>query len=186
AGGGSLMEWEGTLSNAGGVINSSDSSLNLQGTFNNQNGFYIREDADLVLNLGGLDNRGGYLFHSGTGVFELNITGDFDNRGGQFGSDGSLFVAADNLFNDDGILYGKDRLELAIANSITNLRGDIYTQTLNVSAANINNDGGTLEAGQLTLAVSGNLSNRIDSDNNAGQLLATGTQDNSLSLTVAG
>ena len=245
AGGGVLIEGEGTLTNAGGSINSSDASLNLQGIFNNQNGSYIRDDADLVLNLGGLDNRNGYLFHSGTGVFELNITGDFDNREGQFGSEGSLFVTADNLFNDDGILYGKDRLDLAITNSITNLRGqlssdaimainggtlnnnageifatdltitatglldnragllqsenlqlqaqtldnqqgDIYTQTLNAGAVNINNDGGTLEANQLTLTVEGDLSNRIDSEGNAGQLLATGNQDNSLALTVTG
>ncbi|HTF83787.1 MAG TPA: filamentous hemagglutinin N-terminal domain-containing protein, partial [Cellvibrio sp.] len=245
AGGGVLIEGEGTLTNAGGSINSSDAALNLQGIFNNQNGSYIRDDADLVLNLGGLDNRNGYLFHSGTGVFELNITGDFDNRAGQFGSEGSLFVTADNLFNDDGILYGKDRLDLAITNSITNLRGqlssgaimainsrtlnnnvgeifaadmavtitddfdnrdgllqaanlqlqaqtldnqqgDIYTQTLNANATNINNNGGTLEANQLTLTVDGNLSNRIDSEGNAGQLLATGNQENSLSLTVTG
>ena len=332
AGGGVLIEGEGTLTNAGGSINSSDASLNLQGIFNNQNGSYIRDDADLVLNLGGLDNRNGYLFHSGTGVFELNITGDFDNRAGQFGSEGSLFVTADNLFNDDGILYGKDRLDLAITNSITNLRGqlssdtvmaitsntlnnnageifaadmaltttglfnnragllqaeslqlqaqtldnqqgdiritgtadseisitetldntegsiksnannttltaqsidnasgviahfgddtlaitttdtlanqggqitssnsvdiiadqidnqrgDIYTQTLNANATNLNNNGGTLEANQLTLTVDGDLSNRIDSEGNAGQLLATGNQDNSLSLTVTG
>src|SRR5690606_417790 len=102
-----------------------------------------------------------------------------------FGDERLSITTSATLTNQRGQIISNSSIDIE-ADQFDNQHGDIYTTNLQARANHINNEGGTLEASQLTLTVSGDLSNRAASDGTEGKILATGTQDNSLSLSVTG
>ncbi|WP_347904658.1 filamentous hemagglutinin N-terminal domain-containing protein [Pseudomonas purpurea] len=147
-----------------GQLNSSN-TLDLNAAqVTNQDGGRIGSDGTLTAKVSGLDQQGGKLFSLSTLSLDLNH-GQLNNQNGLINAPGSLLLtnlngvnndggeissaeaftlAAKNFDNSNGKLLNNQGLTLRIAELLTNTKGLIGAAKLDIHAANLNNDGGTL------------------------------------------
>ncbi|PJI46786.1 MAG: hemagglutinin [Pseudomonas sp.] len=156
----------GNLNNASGEIGAGQLQLN-NGDLNNASG-RIFSQSDLTLGVGILANAGGQIASGGDLLF---YGGLIDNRGGQFVSQGLLSLFAGRFDNSQaGTLAAQGDLTLDLNGDLLNDEdGLIFSKAgqLNVSAANVSNVRGTLQAqNDSTFNVSGAINNQ------AGRLLS--------------
>ncbi|UZE21568.1 filamentous hemagglutinin N-terminal domain-containing protein [Pseudomonas sp. B21-056] len=159
----------------------SGSTLDLKATqVTNQDGGRIGSQGALTAAVSGLDQQGGQLFSNTALTLDLNH-GQLNNQGGlinapllvlknlkavnndggEISSAQAFTLAAQSLDNDNGKLLSNQALTLRIDNALTNLKGLIAAAALDVEAASLNNNGGTLTSrANLDLALSGPLNNQ--------------------------
>ncbi|UZE08965.1 two-partner secretion domain-containing protein [Pseudomonas corrugata] len=146
----------------------------------NQNGGRIASNGALTVSVTDLDQQGGQLFSNTALTLDLN-QGQLNNQnglinapllmlknlkgvnndGGEISSAQAFTLAAQSLDNDSGKLLSNQALTLRVDNALTNLKGLIAAAALDVEAASLNNNGGTLTSrANLDLALSGQLDNQ--------------------------
>ncbi|WP_432783658.1 hemagglutinin repeat-containing protein [Pseudomonas corrugata] len=146
----------------------------------NQDGGRIASNGALTASVTGLDQQGGQLFSNTALTLDLN-QGQLNNQGGlinapllmlkhlksvnndggEISSAQAFTLAAQSLDNDSGKLLSNQALTLRVDNALTNLKGLIAAAALDVEAASLNNNGGTLTSrANLDLALSGQLNNQ--------------------------
>ncbi|HET6554025.1 MAG TPA: filamentous hemagglutinin N-terminal domain-containing protein, partial [Dyella sp.] len=177
--GGDLSNRGGMLTIDGPAIIHGDNVLNDAGTLN-------VADA-LTINVQNLSNRGGTITHSDVDATTLSVANTWDNTDGTLASNAASLTVNSSLFiNDGGHLNhaGTDGLTLTIgtwrgasgtvatagattvqAGSIDHRGASLSATQIHLTAANVNNEGGTIVASgdqANTLTVSGALDNSND------------------------
>jgi filamentous hemagglutinin len=208
---GQLTITQGELSNAAGeLIVSGDASVHATRIVNDAGRLEIVGAMDLAAQ--SLSNRGGALVHGGASQATIAVAGTFDNTDGTLASNASrLAVNADALVNERGTIQhaGADGLFLQIGNaqanaaarltpangaallpgasvfspgapppggSLLGAEGRIVTGgALILDAGNIDHRDATMSAAQITVTAKA-------LDNSGGQLIASGTEANMLSV----
>jgi filamentous hemagglutinin len=135
-------------SNGGRVVigGSSSAVLNVQNTFNNQQGSVIYWGSDLLTLVADiLDNsRQGTI--GGSGAVAFDITQNLNNAGGNIISGSSVRIIAEHIENRDEGLIEAGSL-LLVANQIDNHNSQIQAQKISISVDALNNiDGGIVLA----------------------------------------
>ena len=177
-----------TLNNSGSIsaTGSHDESLVLQLNTLNNSGTLLSNGLALNLKQMTIDNTGGTIAHFGQGVLTLETQNELINLGGIIAAQGALSLTATEVNNEQGLiqvgqhadittnifnnldgeiaLLAEQLLSLSVTELLDNNRGRIAGGQLNISAENINNNAGSIEAfntlGQgLSLAVTEQLSN---------------------------
>ena len=170
----------------GGLDNSNTGTLAANGALtltatgavqNNADGLIYSQNADVTLHAGSLANSRGTV-QSQTAL-NLTTTGDIDNQSGTvLAQNGNLTVNAGNLDSRGGTLSSQQgaftaQLTGALQNgydpSNNSQKGNIQAQSLNLTSASLDNDGGRIAA-QTTDAVI----HTGDFNNQNGGLYATG------------
>ena len=174
------------LNNSAGQL-SSDTSLNLNllGTLSNTHQAQLASGANLLLQAGAVDNRGGSLvsrglldiiassFNNSAGgtlaaqqALTIALGGALDNSqdGLIYSLDDQLSLQADSLNNNAGTLQSRGGLELAITGALSNQQGRISSGEGNVQvqAASLDNSAAGMLygiAGWLRLTVAGLFNN---------------------------
>jgi len=132
------------------IVRSFDSSV-IQ--FNNQNGFIQTDTQDWNFNNIQLNNQNGTLWHSGSGLFSLNLIGNLDNSRGSIISQGNLSLtllplqnSGTSLTNNAGLIAAND-VAISASEKIDNLNtGTLSGANLDLTAKTINNNAGVIEA----------------------------------------
>ena len=186
------VDASGTLSNAqstdgGGIRSGADASITAS-AFENGNGDVIamgalnlsianqlRNDGGLIAAMNGVQLRSGSLDNAGTiqsaTTLNASVTGTLSNRGSMLATD-TVTITADTISNDGGILASTDSDVVLTAKSVSNAGGLIAAKT-NLSASidgALNNDSGTLQAGDAMSLTSRSLSNASGVIQSANQL----------------
>ncbi|MBF4554934.1 DUF637 domain-containing protein [Pseudomonas sp. p50] len=164
----------------GGHLTSSD-TLELTATqVTNQDTGRIASDQALSANVTGLDQQGGLLFSNSALNLSLNRgqlnnqnglisapllmlghLNEVNNQGGEISSAQAFTFAANSLDNTDGKLLSNQALTVRVEQALGNLKGLIAASALDVRAASVNNQGGTLTSRDtLDLSVDGLLDNQ--------------------------
>ncbi|OCT28970.1 two-partner secretion domain-containing protein [Pseudomonas putida] len=159
------------LDNSGGRITSQQALQANLGSLR-QHGGTIYSASGVAIDLAGgtLDNQGGLI--NTPGQLLLTRLGRVDNRGGEISSANAFTLAAAELDNGNGRLLGNEGLNLIVARSLANLKGQIAAASLSVSAASLDNGAGLLTSrGDLQLDVAGQLANQGGGLLNAGRAL---------------
>ncbi|NVZ86620.1 DUF637 domain-containing protein [Pseudomonas yamanorum] len=135
------------------------SSLNLSGTLNNQDGTLEFGSTAFSLDATHLNNQGGQLQHAGNGLFRINtasLTGSQGNINGMGTADWA-FGSVDGL----GRLQLNEVLTYKSSQGLTLKAGDRMASSkgLILDVASLNNGGELLTDGDLSLRLSGDLSN---------------------------
>ncbi|WP_421552932.1 cytidine deaminase-like fold-containing protein [Pseudomonas yamanorum] len=135
------------------------SSLNLSGTLNNQDGTLEFGSTAFSLDATHLNNQGGQLQHAGNGLFRINtasLTGSQGNINGMGTADWA-FGSVDGL----GRLQLNEVLTYKSSQGLTLKAGDRMASSkgLILDVASLNNGGDLLTDGDLSLRLSGDLSN---------------------------
>ncbi|WP_037587917.1 beta strand repeat-containing protein, partial [Stenoxybacter acetivorans] len=132
---------------------------------NNRRG-KLTVDQDLRLHGNDLDNRGGVLHSSGTA--QLQIGGINNSEQGIISAAGNMSVQSEGLNNRQGNIVSNGQARIG-SRLINNTDGTIDAQSLNITAADIDNRHGHIRAGQM---IDAQISNSVD--NRYGQLSSTG------------
>jgi filamentous hemagglutinin family protein len=178
-----------TNGKTGRIQSANDAAISAGAGIANAGGI-IASEAGLSVQAGGdIDNRGGVV--EAAHALTLQASG-IDSTGGRatsLGGNGMTVSTSGVLTNDRGVLAGNGAITLT-AGSLSNISGGITAGTdLTVTAGTVSNTGGDLVAGDaMHVNVTGNLGNtggKIQADkltiqagaidNNAGRLLAIGT-----------
>lgn len=135
------------------------SSLNLSGTLNNQDGTLEFGSTAFSLDATHLNNQGGQLQHAGNGLFRINtasLTGSQGNINGMGTADWA-FGSVDGL----GRLQLNEVLTYKSSQGLILKAGDRMASSkgLILDVASLNNGGELLSDGDLSLTLSGDLSN---------------------------
>ncbi|WP_153772370.1 filamentous hemagglutinin N-terminal domain-containing protein [Pseudomonas sp. MNR3A] len=159
------------LDNSGGRITSQQALQANLGSLRQHGGtLYSASGVAIDLAGGTLDNQGGLI--NTPGQLLLTRLGRVDNRGGEISSANAFTLAAAELDNGNGRLLGNQGLNLIVARSLANLKGQIAAASLSVSAASLDNGAGLLTSrGDLQLDVAGQLANQGGGLLNAGRAL---------------
>ncbi len=125
-----------TLDAAGNILNrtgklTAQQALAVNGgatsLFDNDGGS-LQSGGDLSLQGGLLANRAAGVVLGGQAL-SLNLTGDWDNRGGTFTGNGRTEVRAANLRNDQGTINALGSLDMQFTGKLDNSRGRIFSQS---------------------------------------------------------
>ncbi|MGE8657767.1 MAG: hemagglutinin repeat-containing protein [Achromobacter sp.] len=173
------------LSNTGSVLAAGDLRVRVPGLLRNAGHFVAGIDADGGLSLpGSLQVNAGTIQHPGTslagkdmtlsanglqlergtlsaaGQMTLAATGDIDTAGATLRA-GALDLSAVHLRNPNGTLTATGEARVHLGESLDNTNGKfVAAGHARVDAASIDNLGGTLAGGDLTLATPGAVDNR--------------------------
>ncbi|WP_230516581.1 MULTISPECIES: hemagglutinin repeat-containing protein [unclassified Janthinobacterium] len=152
----------------------------------------------LTVKVDSLDNRGGSLAQTGSGLMTVATTGQLDNTGGKIEGNGDALVKAATLLNSTGRIVAAQDAVLNVG-SLDNTEGTVAAgRNLALTGGDIDNTKGQLQAvaGNATLNVANvnnaagsvfagvNLSTTLDTLNNTGSLYATGNQTLNASATI--
>jgi filamentous hemagglutinin len=164
----------GTLSNAGGKINSNGQVVAQAGAFNNTQGQVVGQNG-LTATVGGtLNNTNGKLLSNA----DLSLTsGTLNNNGGQAGAGANETIYAGSVTNNGGVFVAPN-LSITTGGTFDNSGGETQANQLALSAKDLLNHGGTITqfgASPMALDVSDTL------DNSANGVIQT----NSTDLTLA-
>ncbi len=191
------------ISNQGGTIQSSGSSLNLATALNNTNGEVILL-SNGTLNVTNVDNDGGALLSRGnisstgslsnqSGVIQASnnvalTQSTINNVGGNIHAGNGLAISANGLNNQSGKLSSSgNQFDVNINGSINNSAGGVMATTasnMNVRGNSLGNQSGTIKhlgAGNLTLTGFSTLNNNsgvIDTAGNVSLSLTSLSNDN--------
>ncbi|WP_256676386.1 DUF637 domain-containing protein [Pseudomonas sp. RGB] len=153
----------GNLDNSAGgqlrALGGANSSLNLSGSLNNQNGTLEFGSAAFSLDATQLNNQGGQLQHAGNGLFRINTA----SLSGSQGTINGLGTADWAFGNVDGL--GRVQLNEALtyrsAQGLTLKAGDRMASSkgLTLDVASLNNGGELLSDGNVSITLSGDLNN---------------------------
>ncbi|UZJ43522.1 hemagglutinin repeat-containing protein [Marinimicrobium sp. C6131] len=162
---------EGSLFSAGAA----DSALTVRQSLNNTDGLLLTNGERLTLTLGSLINArvntetGGVINHAGQGALRLDVSGAVDNDTGELGSAGSMDVEVQGAFNNQvGVLFAAERIGLQ-ANTLDNQSGTVQAGQVSLTATEHldNDEGGKItalglagESEALTLVAGGALTNQ--------------------------
>ncbi|MEY9335443.1 filamentous hemagglutinin [Pseudomonas protegens] len=174
------LDFNGSLVNQGGLIESRESlalrgasldnqggklralapggktDLQIGGLFDNRNGLLESANTDLTLAASGFLNQGGSLLHLGEGNFDI-ATGNVINAGGSLVTRGGLTLTADSWTNSSVIQAG--RLNLDVNHFSQTAAGQLLaSQHLQARGGNWNNDGLLASDGSLDLQIGGTYS----------------------------
>ncbi|MBT0725662.1 filamentous hemagglutinin N-terminal domain-containing protein, partial [Rosenbergiella sp. S61] len=200
----SQLTLQGLENQQGSIQSGGDTSVNLgQGEFANQQG-QLLAGGSLNLQAGVVNNQQGQL----QGAQGLSLTGtQLDNQGGKVLSGADLSTLVAQAINDQGTLYAAGTAQVTASESVSNQQGlikageqltlstqqlnnqhtrdagqGIEAQDLDVIAANLNNQQGSLRAGDsLHAQVSETLANQQGLISSQGQL-TVGQPGSGLSL----
>ncbi|WP_411566013.1 filamentous hemagglutinin N-terminal domain-containing protein [Pseudomonas orientalis] len=165
--GGSLALTSADLNNNGGQVIANDLSVNA-GNLNNQNGVLVAKTA--TVNASDLDNSLKGLIQADGGALNLSVANTFNNNQGFAQASTDLNVTAGTLSsNADGVLSADTgKLTLTAAQQLNNAQGRLQVGQgdIDLHAASLDNQGGTIVGKQLLLDVAGG-----DIDNRAGRVL---------------
>ena len=170
----------GTLTTADGMLASTgEDALRVQvrEDLNNDRGT-IAANGALDLDAGALSNREGVLTSAGMDNTHIRVTHALDNTDGTLASNASaLEIDSGHLINARGVIRQSGTQGLTLTTGrLDGNAGTIATAgALTVSATDIAHRDATLSASQVTLMASG-------LDNSGGQIVATGTAANTLSV----
>ena len=163
AGAGTLAITATTLDGARGQI-TSNGGLSLVADRVNHDGASTQAQ-HLDLQVGSLSNRGGEIIQTGTQATQIHSSGDIANQGGTIASNGNTSLAAQNLFNQGGVVQSASgaSLHITAAQVLDNSAGGQIAAgaqaTLN--ATSLNNSQGRITAGSgLTATLAQTLDNR--------------------------
>ncbi|WP_330208127.1 two-partner secretion domain-containing protein [Pseudomonas sp. Z13] len=135
------------------------SSLNLSGTLNNQDGTLEFGSTAFSLDATHLNNQGGQLQHAGNGLFRINTASLIGSQGNinGMGTADWAFGSVDGL----GRLQLNEVLTYKSSQGLTLKAGDRMASSkgLILDVASLNNGGELLSDGDLSLRLSGDLSN---------------------------
>jgi filamentous hemagglutinin len=165
---------QGSISNAGGTIQSNGQVVAQAGTFDNAAGLVLGQTGLTATVGGALNNANGRLLSN----TDLGLaSGTLNNNGGQIGASFNETIQSGSLTNSGGSIVAPD-LALAIGSTLDNSGGDIEANQLALGATDLINHGGTItQYGASPMSV--NVSNTLD-NSNGGTL-----QTNSTDLTLA-
>ncbi|MET3653919.1 two-partner secretion domain-containing protein [Dyella japonica] len=171
--GGDVSNRAGTLTINGPVTLQGGNVYNDAGTLN-------VADA-LTINVQNLSNRGGTITHRGTDTTTLSVANTLDNTGGTLASQASaLTLSSGTLINEGGTIVhaGTDGLTLN-AGTWQGANGTVATAgAATVQAGSIDHRGATLSATQVHLTAA-------NVNNEGGTLVASGDQANTLTVSGA-
>ncbi|RAU44642.1 MULTISPECIES: filamentous hemagglutinin N-terminal domain-containing protein [unclassified Pseudomonas] len=120
---------------------------------------YGNGDVTLDLNGGLLDNRGGLI--TAPGQLLLKNLNQVSNQAGEISSAKAFSFTASDLQNDDGSLISDQSLVVRVNRQLSNLRGEVSANGLDVHAGTLLNDGGRFSSQtNLDGLVYGAMSNR--------------------------
>ncbi|WP_236445938.1 MULTISPECIES: two-partner secretion domain-containing protein [unclassified Pseudomonas] len=153
----------GNLDNSAGgqlrALGGANSSLNFSGSLNNQNGTLESGSGAFSLDATQLNNQGGQLQHAGTGLFRINTA----SLTGSQGTINGLGTADWAFGNVDGLgrVQLNESLTYRSAQGLTLKAGDRMASSkgLTLDMASLNNDGELLSDGNVSITLSGDLSN---------------------------
>jgi len=164
----------GSLSNAGGKIDSNGQVVAEAGSFDNAAGSVVGQAGLTATVDGAINNANGKLLSNA----DLSLTsGTLANDGGQVGAGANETVHTGSLTNNGGAFVAPN-LSLTTTTTLDNSGGDIEANQLALSATDLLNHGGTITqygASPMALDVTNTL------DNSAGGTIQT----NSTDLTLA-
>ncbi|WP_347170023.1 DUF637 domain-containing protein [Pseudomonas salmasensis] len=165
--GGSLVLTSADLNNSGGQVIANDLTVNA-GNLNNQNGVLVAKTATVTAS--NLDNSLKGLIQADGGALNLAVTNTFNNNQGFAQASTDLNVTAGTLSSNAAGVLSADtgKLTLTAAQQLHNAQGRLQAGQgdIELHAANLDNQGGTIVGKQLLLDVAGG-----DIDNRAGRVL---------------
>ena len=165
--GGSLVLTSANLNNSGGQVIANDLTVNA-GNLNNQNGVLVAKTATVTAS--NLDNSLKGLIQADGGALNLAVSNTFNNNQGFAQASTDLNVTAGTLSSNAGGVLSADtgKLTLTAAQQLNNAQGRLQAGQgdIELHAANLDNQGGTIVGKQLLLDVAGG-----DIDNRAGRVL---------------
>ncbi|WP_347881577.1 DUF637 domain-containing protein [Pseudomonas sp. GD03842] len=126
-----------------------------------RNGGQLYGNGDVTLDLNGglLDNRGGLI--TAPGQLLLKNLKQVSNQAGEISSAKAFSFTASDLQNDDGSLISDQSLVVRVNRQLSNLRGEVSANGLDVHAGTLLNDGGRFSSQtNLDGLVYGAMSNR--------------------------
>ncbi|WP_240763511.1 hemagglutinin repeat-containing protein, partial [Paraburkholderia silviterrae] len=164
----------GSISNAGGTIQSNGQVVAQAGALNNAAGSIVGQNGLTATVGGALNNSNGKLLSN----TDLSLaSGMLNNDGGQIGAGSNETIHSGSLTNNGGSIVAPN-LALTIGSTLDNSSGDIEANQLALSAADLINHGGAItQYGTPTMGF--NVSGTFD-NSNGGTL-----QTNSTDLTLA-
>ncbi|NML35524.1 two-partner secretion domain-containing protein, partial [Paraburkholderia antibiotica] len=164
----------GSISNAGGTIQSNGQVVTEASAFNNAAGLVLGQTGLTATVGNALDNTNGKLLSNA----DLSLaSGSLTNNGGEIGAASNETIHSGSLTNNGGSIVAPN-LALAIGSTLDNSGGDIEANQLALGATDLVNHGGTItQYGASPMSV--NVSNTLD-NSNGGTL-----QTNSTDLTLA-
>ncbi|PXW25613.1 filamentous hemagglutinin [Paraburkholderia caballeronis] len=164
----------GSISNAGGTIQSNGKIVAGTSSFDNATGFVLGQTGVTATVGGALNNANGKLLSNA----DLSLaSGSLNNNGGEVGAASKGTIQSGSMTNSGGSIVAPD-LALAIGSTLDNSGGDIEANQLALTATDLLNHGGTItQYGASPMSV--NVSNTLD-NSNGGTL-----QTNSTDLTLA-
>lgn len=164
----------GSISNAGGTIQSNGKVVAGASSFDNAAGFVLGQTGVTATVGGALNNANGKLLSNA----DLSLaSGSLNNNGGEAGAASRGTIQSGSMTNSGGSIVAPD-LALAIGSTLDNSGGDIEANQLALTATDLLNHGGTItQYGASPMSV--NVSNTLD-NSNGGTL-----QTNSTDLTLA-
>ncbi|WP_143756975.1 hemagglutinin repeat-containing protein, partial [Caballeronia glebae] len=166
----------GTLSNAGGTIQSNGQIVARAGALNNASGTVIGQNGLTATVAGALDNANGELLSNK----DLSLASStLTNNGGQIGAGVNATIQTGSLTNNGGSIVAPN-LAVTTGDTLDNSGGDIEANQLALTATDLLNHGGAITqygASPMGFAVSGMF------DNSNGGTLQTNSTD--LALTPA-
>ncbi|MCY7294601.1 hypothetical protein [Alteromonas sp. a30] len=190
------------LDNTGGLLLGQGTgtqalNLNVSGVLNNTNGTLESRGQQFTLagNIGSLINTGGQIRNHGLGVLRISQNGALNNDSGLIYSAGQLVLDSGNLSNNSGTIFGASGAALNTG-TFSNQQGQVQSNgVLSISATSVNNNNGQIAGNQLSVNSAGSISNSSgvltggsvtlsgsSLNNSNGQLIATSTGNNTLSL----
>ena len=165
--GGSLVLTSADLNNSGGQVIANDLTVNA-GNLNNQNGVLVAKTATVTAS--NLDNSLKGLIQADGGALNLAVSNTFNNNQGFAQASTDLNVTAGTLSSNAGGVLSADtgKLTLTAAQQLNNAQGRLQAGEgdIELHAANLDNQSGTIVGKQLLLDVAGG-----DIDNRAGRVL---------------
>ena len=164
----------GSISNAGGTIQSNGKVVAGASSFDNAAGFVLGQTGVTATVGGALNNANGKLLSNA----DLSLaSGSLNNNGGEVGAASKGTIQSGSMTNSGGSIVAPD-LALAIGSTLDNSNGDIEANQLALSATDLLNHGGTITQYGASL-MSVNVNNTLD-NSNGGTI-----QTNSTDLTLA-
>ncbi|MGF6572677.1 filamentous hemagglutinin [Paraburkholderia sp. GAS333] len=164
----------GSISNAGGTIQSNGKVVAGASSFNNAAGFVLGQTGVTATVGGALNNTNGKLLSNA----DLSLaSGTLNNNGGEVAAASNGTIQSGSMSNSGGSIVAPD-LALSIGSTLNNSDGDIEANQLALRATDLLNHGGTItQYGASSMGL--NVSNTLD--NSAGGTIQT----NSADLTLA-
>jgi len=162
------------LTNNSGVIVANQADINT-GSMSNREGTV--QASQLTISASSLDNTSGALLGLGSGsqLLNVNVNGKLENASGIiYGATGAS-LTTDELANTQGTIQSNGNLSINSL-SVNNSHGQIAAQDLTLSSTGtITNNSGVLTGERVTLS-------GAELNNSNGEIVASGTGNNSLSL----